>query len=98
VQSGQGRSRDDLRGARQLARATALQPCIRRIAEIRTHDALMRIGSGAPGGGPILNHGWRAMFGVGLPPPRIIIGGLRSSVVGRRSLIASLSSGSRRRA
>jgi DDE superfamily endonuclease len=34
------------------------------------------------GGGPILNHGWRAMFGVGLPPPRIVIGGLGSNVVG----------------
>jgi len=42
------------------------------------------------GGGPILNRGWTAMFRVGLPPPRIVIGGLRASVVGRRSLIASL--------
>src|SRR3954447_12474568 len=50
------------------------------------------------GGGPILNRGWIAMFRVGLPPPRIVIGGLRSSVVGRRSLMASLGSGSRRRA
>ena len=44
VQSDRGWSRDDLRGARQLARATALQPCIRRIAEIPTHDADIRIG------------------------------------------------------
>ena len=68
--------RDDLRGARYLARAIAPQPCIRRIAVIRAHDAPMRIGAQLRGGGPILNHGSAAMLGVGLPPPRIVTGGL----------------------
>jgi hypothetical protein len=46
------------------------------------HDAVMRIGVGlqptgltrgeAPGGGPILSVGIRAMFEYGFPPPRIV--------------------------
>src|SRR3954453_24115495 len=31
--------------------------------------------AGLRGGGPTLNHGARAMFRAGLPPPRIVIGG-----------------------
>src|SRR4051794_32995015 len=31
--------------------------------------------AGLQGGGPTLNHGAGAMFGDGLPPPRIVIGG-----------------------
>ena len=36
------------------------------------HDAVMRIGGKAPGGGPILSVGIRAMFEYGFPPPRIV--------------------------
>src|SRR5438309_3417588 len=34
------------------------------------HDAVMRIGGEAPGGGPILSVGISAMFEYGVPPPR----------------------------
>ena len=36
------------------------------------HDAVMRIGGEAPGGGPILSVGIYAMFEYGFPPPRIV--------------------------
>ena len=36
------------------------------------HDAVMRIGGKAPGGGPILPVGISAMFEYGFPPPRIV--------------------------
>jgi hypothetical protein len=36
------------------------------------HDAVMRIGGKAPGGGPILSVGSSAMFEYGFPPPRIV--------------------------
>ena len=36
------------------------------------HDAVMRIGGEAPGGGPILSVGISAMFEYGVPPPRIV--------------------------
>ena len=36
------------------------------------HDAVMRIGGEAPGGGPILSVGTSAMFEYGVPPPRIV--------------------------
>ena len=36
------------------------------------HDAVMRIGGEAPGGGPILSVGISAMFEYGFPPPRIV--------------------------
>src|SRR5262245_818963 len=39
----------------------APQPCIRLIREDRNHDAVMRIGDEAPGGGPILHSGLKAM-------------------------------------
>src|SRR5436305_6874209 len=35
------------------------------------HDAVMRIGGEAPGGGPILSVGISARFEYGVPPPRI---------------------------
>jgi hypothetical protein len=35
------------------------------------HDAVMRIGGKAPGGGPILSVGISARFEYGVPPPRI---------------------------
>jgi hypothetical protein len=37
------------------------------------HDAVMRIGGEAPGGGPILSVGISARFEYGFPPPRISI-------------------------
>jgi hypothetical protein len=49
MRSGGGWTCNNLRGARRLARAIARHPCIRRIAEIRTHDAVMRIAGAAPG-------------------------------------------------
>jgi hypothetical protein len=36
------------------------------------HDAVMRIGGEAPGGGPILPVGINAMSGCRFPPPRIV--------------------------
>ena len=36
------------------------------------HDAVMRIGSEAPGGGPLLSVGISARFEYGFPPPRIV--------------------------
>src|SRR5947209_7151550 len=36
------------------------------------HDAVMRIGGEAPGGGPILSVGISAMFEYGVPRPRIV--------------------------
>src|SRR5271170_7389272 len=36
------------------------------------HDAVMRIGGEAPGGGPILSVGISAMFVLRFPPPRIL--------------------------
>src|SRR5215216_1871773 len=61
-------------GSPPCGRASAPQPCIRRTAWVRTHDADVRIGGELRGGGPILNRGARAMFRVGLPPPRIVAG------------------------
>jgi hypothetical protein len=48
------------------------------------HDAIMRIGGKAPGGGPILPVGISAMFEYGFPPPRIG----NSAVVLKASAIA----------
>src|SRR5260370_23428272 len=41
------------------------------------HDAVMRIGGEAPGGGPILSVGIGAMFEYGFPPPRIVNSAVR---------------------
>ena len=41
------------------------------------HDAVMRIGGKAPGGGPILSVGISAMFEYGFPPPRIVNSAVR---------------------
>src|SRR5712672_3998598 len=41
------------------------------------HDAVMRIGGEAPGGGPILSVGIGAMFEYGVPPPRIVNSAVR---------------------
>ena len=36
------------------------------------HDAVMRIGGEAPGGGPILSVGIKGQVRIRLPPPRIV--------------------------
>ena len=41
---------------------------------VSDHDAAMRIGGEAPGGGPNLQHGVKTIGRVGSPPPRIVIG------------------------
>jgi hypothetical protein len=41
------------------------------------HDAVMRIGGEAPGGGPILLVGISATFEYGFPPPRIVDSAVR---------------------
>ena len=46
--------------------------CIRSVRLDPDHDAVMRIGGEAPGGGPILSVGISAMFEYGFPPPRIV--------------------------
>ena len=46
--------------------------CMRSVRLDPDHDAVMRIGGKAPGGGPILFVGIGAMSAIGFPPPRII--------------------------
>ena len=48
------------------------------------HDAVMRIGGKAPGGGPILSVGIIAMFEYGFPPPRIVNSAVREKPAQRR--------------
>src|SRR6266481_5071003 len=48
------------------------------------HDAVMRIGGKAPGGGPILSVGISAMFEYGFPPPRIVNSAVREKPARRR--------------
>src|SRR6266571_3233975 len=65
---------------RELAiwrRIIAPQPCIRWIHLDPNHDAAMRIGSEAPGRGPILQYGLKARSDIGSPPPRIVLGNRR---------------------
>jgi hypothetical protein len=66
---------DDRRGARpgRDHRATTLYP----VGPRRGRTMMQPCASAARlrGGGPSLNRGSRAMFRVGLPPPRIVIGG-----------------------
>jgi hypothetical protein len=55
-----------------LGRMFAPHTCMRSVRLDPDHDAVMRIGGKAPGGGPILSVGIHAMFEYGFPPPRII--------------------------
>ena len=55
------------------------------------HDAAMRIGGEAPGGGSILERGMQAMAERGSPPPRIVIGGSSYEVNERRIWLRLLS-------
>jgi hypothetical protein len=51
--------------------------CIRSVRLDPDHDAVMRIGGEAPGGGPILSVGINAMFECGFPPPQIVDSAVR---------------------
>jgi hypothetical protein len=48
------------------------QTCMRQVRLDPDHDAVMRIGGKAPGGGPILSVGISAMSCCGSTPPRIV--------------------------
>src|SRR3984893_11864671 len=58
-------------GSSPLGADLAPHTCIRSVRLDPDHDAVMRIGGKAPGGGPILSVGINAMFEYGFPPPRI---------------------------
>src|SRR5947207_7146048 len=60
-------------GSSPLRHFFAPRTCIRQVRSDPDHDAVMRIGSKAPGGGPILSIGINATFEYGFPPPRIAI-------------------------
>jgi hypothetical protein len=66
------RSVEDPRGACHWGADLAPHTCIRSVRLDRDHDAVMRIGGKAPGGGPILSVGISARFEYGFPPPRIV--------------------------
>jgi len=59
-------------GSSPLGADLAPHTCIRSVRLDPDHDAVMRIGGKAPGGGPILSVGISAMFEYGFPPPRIV--------------------------
>ena len=61
-----------IRGVLAIRRISRLQTCMRSVRLDPDHDAVMRIGGKAPGGGPILSVGIGAMSAIGFPPPRII--------------------------
>ena len=65
------RHEDDFRGEPRLGRDIASQTCIRLIDWDQNHDACMRIGGEAPGGGSILGRGAKAKYSIGSPPPRM---------------------------
>src|SRR6266481_4816114 len=54
------------------------------------HDAVMRIGGEAPGGGPILSVGISAMFEYGFPPPRIVNSAVAESQRERRMMLSAM--------
>src|ERR1700751_2965948 len=60
------------RGARHWGAASRRQTCMRQVRLDPDHDAVMRIGGEAPGGGPILSVGIGATSATGFPPPRIV--------------------------
>ena len=61
-----------IRGELAIGRGSRTAHCIRSVRLDPDHDAVMRIGGEAPGGGPILSVGISAMFEYGFPPPRIV--------------------------
>jgi hypothetical protein len=56
------------------------------------HDAVIRIGGEAPGGGPILSVGISARFEYGFPPPRIVNSTVVLKSQGERRMVLSVSS------
>src|SRR5437016_12955808 len=64
-------------GSSPLGADLAPHTCIRSVRWDPDHDAVMRIGGKAPGGGPILSVGISAMFEYGFPPPRIVNSAVR---------------------
>src|SRR6202030_2282981 len=70
-------------GSSPLGADLAPHTCIRSVRLDPDHDAVMRIGGKAPGGGPILSVGINAMFEYGFPPPRIV----NSAVVLKRQRV-----------
>ena len=73
--------RDDTRGARHWGASLRAETCMRSVCLDPDHDAVMRIGSKAPGGGPILSVGINAMSATGSRH-------LGSSISSRRSTTA----------
>ena len=60
------------RGARHWGAASRHQTCMRQVRLDPDHDAVMRIGGEAPGGGPILSVGIWCHVSNRFPPPRIV--------------------------
>ena len=60
------------RGARHWGAASRRQTCMRQVRLDPDHDAVMRIGGEAPGGGPILSVGIWCHVSNRFPPPRIV--------------------------
>ena len=60
------------RGARHWGAASRHQTCMRQVRLDPDHDAVMRIGGIAPGGGPILSVGIWCHVSNRFPPPRIV--------------------------
>src|SRR6516165_6277715 len=60
------------RGARHWGAASRHQTCMRQVRLDPNHDAVMRIGGEAPGGGPILSVGIWCHVSNRFPPPRIV--------------------------
>jgi hypothetical protein len=56
------------------------------------HDAVIRIGGEAPGGGPILSVGISARFEYGFPPPRIVNSTVVLKSQRERRMVLSVSS------
>ena len=69
------RLRDDRRGARHWVRISHRKLVFGRFGP--DHDAVMRIGGEAPGGGPFSRSASSAMFEYGFPPPRIVNSAVR---------------------
>jgi hypothetical protein len=60
------------RGPRHWGAASRRQTCIPQVRLDPNHDAVMRIGGEAPGGGPILSVGIWCHVSNRFPPPRIV--------------------------
>ena len=72
-----------IRGELAIGRGSRTAHCIRSVRLDPDHDAVMRIGGEAPGGGPILSVGIGAMFEYGFPPPQIVNSAVRRKASAR---------------